>query len=228
MTIETFDMEEIELIYRDDYSSCFPVQTDDPSTALLGNADVIVLASNDVPLDCVEENMRLARATGSILFYAGPKHFGYNLNWLARVDEDARKNQYNPLPSDIAQAEMAIAAIVPTEHFISLLSPTLKDGRVPITDELGRLISTDRAHLTRHGAPIHGQAGADAKRVWRSLASCSFRPLIRLGMRPSACRVIRVRERPRDPRLTLTRERMTSPSIEQALRLDNRRDTLSR
>ena len=50
-----------------------------------------------------------------------------------------------------------MAEQVPPENYISLLSPTLVDNKIPITDELGRMLSTDRTHLTKYGAIYFGK-----------------------------------------------------------------------
>lgn len=41
---------------------------------------------------------------------------------------------------------------VPADHFVSLMRPIMIGGKVPFTDEQGRLLSGDTAHLTRAGA----------------------------------------------------------------------------
>lgn len=50
-----------------------------------------------------------------------------------------------------------MAEQVPPENYISLLSPTLFDNKIPITDELGRMLNTDRTHLTKYGAIYFGK-----------------------------------------------------------------------
>ncbi|MDG2050464.1 MAG: acyltransferase [Myxococcota bacterium] len=157
MTIETFGADKIDLIYRDDVSSCFAEKLNKLARSLLTTADVVVLASDDVPLRCVNDNLAFAQANGFDLFYAGTKHFGYNLNWITRMDAEGRKSQYNPLPVEILQREAEMAAVVPPDHMISLLEPVLKQGQMPITDGQGRLLSVDRMHLTKHGAQLFGQ-----------------------------------------------------------------------
>lgn len=50
-----------------------------------------------------------------------------------------------------------MSEVIPREHFISLLAPTLVNGKIPITDDFGRLLSTDRAHLPKYGALYFGK-----------------------------------------------------------------------
>jgi hypothetical protein len=50
-----------------------------------------------------------------------------------------------------------MANAIPSEHYISLLSPTVNQNMIAITDNQGRMISTDRTHLTKYGAIYFGQ-----------------------------------------------------------------------
>jgi hypothetical protein len=47
--------------------------------------------------------------------------------------------------------------IVPIDNYISLMKPTVRNGYIPITDADGRLLSIDRAHITKYGAMFFGQ-----------------------------------------------------------------------
>lgn len=79
------------------------------------------------------------------------------MNWLSRVPIELRSNLFNPLLPDVIEAETKLSGLVPRENYISLLSPIVESGKVPITDEVGRLISVDRAHLTKFGAIYLGK-----------------------------------------------------------------------
>lgn len=157
MTTENFDLENVEMVYRNDISGCLSFLKDGAHKALLDRADIIVFSSGELSQGCVQQDIQFARNEGKRLFYIGTKHFGYNLNWLARLDGDERRNRFNPLPPDVAQVEDDMSKLVPREYYISLLTPILKDGAVPITDEMGRLISPDRVHLTKYGAQYVGK-----------------------------------------------------------------------
>jgi hypothetical protein len=47
--------------------------------------------------------------------------------------------------------------VIPSTNYISLMQPLTNNNGVIVTDELGRLISPDRAHLTRYGAIYIGR-----------------------------------------------------------------------
>lgn len=97
-----------------------------------------------------------ASSSNKRLYYVGTKDFGYNLNWLIRLKEEERRKRYNLISADIISADAKMALIIPESHYISLLSPTIRGNMVPITDDLGRILSTDRAHLTKYGAIFFG------------------------------------------------------------------------
>lgn len=157
MTTETFELKNVQLIYRNDISDeIFPF-LNDLSKSLYSAADIIVFASGEYQKKCVKRNIDFAHQHGKKIFYVGSKHFGYNLNWLKRVPIELRMNQFNPLLLNVIDEEKTLSSLIPSENYISLLSPIVKDGHVPITDDMGRLISVDRAHLTKFGAIYLGR-----------------------------------------------------------------------
>ena len=50
-----------------------------------------------------------------------------------------------------------IARDIPRGKYISMISPVIFNGAMPITDENGNMLSTDRAHLTKYGALFFGK-----------------------------------------------------------------------
>jgi hypothetical protein len=91
------------------------------------------------------------------LFYVGTKDFGYNENWIVRLEPRDRSNQWNRVRSDVLELDAKASRIVPRDNYISLMKPVVRDGYIPITDADGRLISIDRIHLTKYGAILFGQ-----------------------------------------------------------------------
>ncbi len=156
MTTEVFDVHNVEIVYRDDLSSCILPHRSDMSDKLFYSADVIIFAS-DVKTECVSDDIKFAQSHGKEIFYIGTKDFGYNLNWLIRLPPDQRRNQYNQISDTVIADEANLSSNVPPEHFISLLSPVLKDGKIPVTDDSGRVLSTDRRHVTKYGAIFFGE-----------------------------------------------------------------------
>ncbi len=157
MTTETFDTKNIEIVYRDDLSDCIMPYRNHLSEKLFGSADVIVFASGWFQKDCVEADGDYVQKHSKKVFYVGTKNFGTNLNWIIRLRPDERPNQYNRLPKETVERERILASRAPIENFISLLAPVVKDGQIPITDDLGRVLSTDRTHVTKFGAIFFGE-----------------------------------------------------------------------
>ncbi len=170
ITTETFDTTNHEIVYRPDLKQCILDHKDDLSTSLYSNADVIVFSSGGANKNCLDNDLRYAEENNKLIFYVGTKDFGYNLNWVIRVNKNERTNLYNTIPDSVINANIEMASRVPPESYISLLNPTLVGNKVPITDELGRMLSTDRAHLTKYGAIYFGNravAGTPYSEIFR-------------------------------------------------------------
>jgi peptidoglycan/LPS O-acetylase OafA/YrhL len=157
ITIETFNTNRLDIVYRDDISECALASKSKKTEQLVAAADLIVFASGKYNRICIEDNLRFERDNKKTIFYIGTKNFGYNLNWLIRLDRVQRANKMNLIPQEIVLHEKETMDMVPVRSFISLLGPISKAGRIPITDGSGRLLSTDRAHLTKYGAKYFGE-----------------------------------------------------------------------
>jgi hypothetical protein len=158
ITLETFDIGRVEIVYRDDLDQCsFQEVQGGGAAVLFRDADVIVFASGELK-DCSVDNVKYGKSKGKKVFYVGTKDFGYNLNWILRLPKEARRGLFNVIPDSVIAADHAMFMAFPEEHYISLLKPVLNGGRIPITDGQGRMLSTDRAHLTKYGAIFFGRA----------------------------------------------------------------------
>jgi peptidoglycan/LPS O-acetylase OafA/YrhL len=173
MTTEAFNVEDIEIVYRDDLSDCIFPYRSALSGELFGTADVIVFAGG-YRKDCVSLDIAFARGHGKDIFYIGTKDFGRNLNWIMRLPSDQRRNQYNLLSEATIAEERSLSLNVPAENFVSLLAPVENDGRVPITDDFGRMLSTDRLHVTKFGAMFFGE---------RALVGSRYGAILKAGSR---------------------------------------------
>jgi peptidoglycan/LPS O-acetylase OafA/YrhL len=176
MTTETFDTHNIELAYSDTAQICIRNNPRGLQAALFGKADIIVFASGyDTPSNiaqhCVARDIAWAQAEKKAVFFIGAKNFGYNLNWIIRLPALRRADQYNPLPPKTAQEHKMEKQLVPPTYFISLLDPVMRNGMVPITDDQGRVISTDRMHVTKFGAIYFGQHALKSSAYGRLLIS---------------------------------------------------------
>lgn len=156
---ETYDIYQIDLIYRDDLSDC-SILGEDIGRRLFEQADIVLFASNynaENPV-CIETLLSRSTLTNTHVYFIGTKHFGYNLNWIARIDRDKRGLLRNELLTETIEAESLTQRIIPPGNFISLLDGLANENNeVLVTDEIGRLISGDRVHLTRYGAIFVGR-----------------------------------------------------------------------
>jgi peptidoglycan/LPS O-acetylase OafA/YrhL len=157
MTNETFDTSNVDLVYRSDLFECILPFGSSLSQELFGSAAVIVFGNGMYRKECIDKDISFASKSGKKIFYLGPKNFGYNLNWLTRLGTAELPNQYNALPAGIVTLEAQNSAEIPREHYLSLMAPTEVNDRTPITDEAGRMLSTDRMHLTKYGAVYFGR-----------------------------------------------------------------------
>jgi hypothetical protein len=162
ITLESFDTSTVQLIYRDDLTRCIEPFVSTLSETLYTAADVIVFSNmQDRGANvgkCMNNDLSFAARSAKKIFYIGSKDFGYNLNWLIWLDRSARGNQYNPIAANYIAIDREMAEAIPPPNFISLLAPVVRQGpQVPITDADGRLLSTDRKHLTKFGAVYFGR-----------------------------------------------------------------------
>ncbi|MDC1246918.1 acyltransferase [Amylibacter sp.] len=155
---ETYDFTRLELVYRDDYDVCNLFQTDS-GEVLYKDSDIIVFASNYDASDtlCIDNALRLSSEVGASLFLVGTKQFGFNHNWIARTEPDERKLLRNPVLQETMDSDIEASNAIPSTNYISLMQTLNNNEGVIVTDEFGRLISPDRAHLTRYGAIFIGR-----------------------------------------------------------------------
>jgi peptidoglycan/LPS O-acetylase OafA/YrhL len=156
MITETYTTRGMEIVYRDDVSECIVPFKNATTKTLYEQADVIVIAGSLIT-ECVPNNLHFAKEHQKPIFYAGTKQFGYNLNWLSRLEGDQLKNRTNEVLPDIVAYDKKNAQLIPPDQYLSFLATTTPDGRIPITDEAGRMLSSDRSHLTRYGAIYFGR-----------------------------------------------------------------------
>lgn len=154
MLKETYSEDHIEIVYRDDLNICSLKNGVDVS--LFSESDVILFASGYSHPNC---NKRFI--TDSLYrnktFFIGPKNFGYNLNWIMRIQGDKRKNLTNPVTYRFYKNEQNARDQIPEFNYISIYDALVEDNSILITTEDGRLISDDRSHLTLAGARYLGK-----------------------------------------------------------------------
>ena len=105
---------------------------------------------------CAEENVDVVTADGKDFLVVGTKAFGENLNWLMRSGDWT--NQTNEVPEATLAMDAHDRAELPSDNYVSWLEPVLVDKtRIPITDDEGRLLTTDKRHFSQAGARYFGE-----------------------------------------------------------------------
>ena len=155
--VENFNVRDIELVYSDDLKECIVSAGNVHSKEYFSAADVIVFAGGGYSRNCLDEDLDYAKSYGKRIYYVGSKEFGYNLNWLILKDPSGRANKYNKISPDLILVDQIMKRDIPQGMYISLIGPLIVDGAIPVTDEKGNMLSTDRAHLTKYGALYFGR-----------------------------------------------------------------------
>lgn len=157
---ETYDFDAIDLVYRDDFSN-LDILDSSMGSLLFNDADLIIFANIDGGADIhsVRHLLDAASKNNHRVVFIGSKHFGYNLDWITRIDRDKRGLLRNPLLDGVLHSEENVKRLqLPSLNYISIIHALCDgNGDILITDELGRLISPDRVHLTKYGAIYIGQ-----------------------------------------------------------------------
>ena len=144
----------MEIVYRDDFPPC----VDDAAGILrtLYDDAEVVITPGDVAMACAEENVDVVTADGKDFLVVGTKAFGENLNWLMRSGDWT--NQTNEVPEATLAMDAHDRAALPSNNYVSWLEPVLVDKtRIPITDDEGRLLTTDKRHFSQAGARYFGE-----------------------------------------------------------------------
>ena len=150
---ETYELQSDKLIYRDDFNAC-TLGTSSLGESLSQAADLIILSEDHLIRNnaCILQLSKRGVESGAFVLVVGPKHFGYNLNWIARIDEGERALLRNPVDREVMAIDRANEDLVPGEHYLSLMRHLVAGNQVLVTDANGGLLSSDRLHLTRFGA----------------------------------------------------------------------------
>ena len=118
-------------------------------------ADIVVFGFSPIN-NCSVDALKRIEDLGKSVFYAGVKQFGYNYGWLKlkKIKTNDISLECTPRLHVEVQQNEEIAAVFDAEKIIDLQSLiTCDDSKgVIVTDNVGRLLSVDRTHLTYPGA----------------------------------------------------------------------------
>ena len=151
---ETYEVNNFNLVYSSTLSDCSLLEG--PNRRLLEDSNLILFASAYSDKNCIKSLLSMSSTDRSIYFMGG-KQFGYNLNWILRVDKENRQLLRNLVTAEFSADEFELEKLIPEENFISIVNPLIVDNEILITDGIGNLISDDRRHLTLSGARFIGE-----------------------------------------------------------------------
>ena len=152
--LETFPSNELEIAYTSKLNVC-QVNNQIFDISILKNSDIIIFASDYSDKKCINE--LLSKKNSQEIFFVGTKQFGYNLNWVMRIDKDKRGMLRNDIIDEAIEEEIFLKSIVPENNFISYIDILSIENKILITNEDGNLISDDRTHFTLSGARFVGE-----------------------------------------------------------------------
>jgi peptidoglycan/LPS O-acetylase OafA/YrhL len=155
--LETYPDARLEMIHQPGVLGCFEAEPrPEHFDERYEQADLILYATDRTYEPCVRDDLDQAVADGKEIFIGGAKNFGDNANWIARQAPDERALLTNRVPDEILERDRVARELVPAEHLVPWLD-LAEGGRVPITDEEGRILSPDRIHFTKYGAAYFGE-----------------------------------------------------------------------
>jgi peptidoglycan/LPS O-acetylase OafA/YrhL len=150
-----------EISYIDDIPWCSQSGADipEPLRSLISVADYLIISYITMPVDCWRADFDIFKKLGAQkLVVIGPKNFGWNMNAVMLLDQNARYNYRAQVLKDTVSENERLAHTLSSEYFVNLLS-LLSDGygRVPVFTEDHQIISPDKFHLTKEGAKFVGK-----------------------------------------------------------------------
>lgn len=157
--IESGRFRDYEIIYRRDLVFCALERSGKVARQLAEAADAIIfVASVDPGIRCkTSAAQRDASFADKTWLWVGPKHFGYNLNYLKRIPLADRAAARASLLPETLQANRDYARLAPPDRYVDILAiMDRRYGGMPVFDAQSRILSADRLHLTQAGAAFFG------------------------------------------------------------------------
>tara|TARA_X000001036_G_scaffold325964_1_gene304524 strand:- start:1448 stop:3229 length:1782 start_codon:yes stop_codon:yes gene_type:complete len=127
-------------------------QTDLWTKAAALNISLVLFAYDEgFNISCIEDVIETANKKNIEVLFVGGKQFGYNLNWIARLESDDRKSLCQaPIPEAI-KIDLRDIKNIPKKNYFSFFDSFLDNNCFPITNSSGELLSSDRRHFTVSG-----------------------------------------------------------------------------
>ena len=146
--------ERIDLVYKRGFDACSKEYASGPKSGLFQASDFIFVTSgfSIENFQCISSFIKWAEKDKKKLVFVGEKYFGYNINWITRVENEAWPILSNQVPKEFIASERLLRDKLPDGLYLPIQDAFMEGGMVLITDENGELLTADRYHLTRAGA----------------------------------------------------------------------------
>jgi len=176
MAIENKEFSDFEIVYRDDVNLCSEQSMSDTHRKLVAAAtEVVVVYGGPPPAGCSGWALANRPSLAGKIIFVGPKGFGDNLNAVARLPLSQRSAARVTLSAELLAMNQNFKANFPAAISVDIIAHLSADGRtVPIFDNEGRILSEDRAHVTRSGAKFVGKLIFDDP-AWDRVSATSKR-----------------------------------------------------
>ena len=142
---------------------------------ILAKADALnvtsVLFAYDEGFDvsCIESLLDEANSMKIEILFFGTKQFGYNLNWLARLEQNERHQLCQAPVIEAIEIDSRDFSRIPKENYFSFFNNFLKNNCLPVTNMNGELLSSDRKQFTISGLEFFADEFFQNKNVKRVL-----------------------------------------------------------
>lgn len=147
-------------IVLSDLSACDVLKLRDSHQDPLAYSDIVVFAFDEGHDErCSLALISVAESVGKQIFLFGTKHFGSNLNWIARLDPRHRNSLCQAPNVDYQRRDFKEKATFSSLNYISIFDWISNNGCVYVTTPEGNLISSDRKHLTIAGVKYLADVG---------------------------------------------------------------------
>lgn len=120
-------------------------------------------------VSCIENLIDEANSMKIEILFFGTKQFGYNLNWLARLEQNERHQLCQTPVIEAIAIDSRDNKRIPKENYFSFFNNFLKNNCIPVTNMSGELLSSDRKHFTISGLEFFADEFFQNKNVKRVL-----------------------------------------------------------
>lgn len=100
---------------------------------------------------CIEDVITSAKKKNIKVIFIGTKHFGINMNWLARKKLNERSLLCQSPAYEKINIDLRDSNAIPQENYFSFIKTFSDNNCFPITNSKGELLSSDRQHFTIAG-----------------------------------------------------------------------------